>query len=238
MNFKYLTEFLTKLNTPEGKLDYHKLAFPVISVLVSVVVIFLVVVPQIIQLINNQNTLNDLNNQVDNLDSKIAALSTISTPEYETNLNIVTKAIPASKDYIDSTPYIQDAIDKSRVQLTGLSFSEPPASGALSSYQIKVDLTGSILQLNQFLSQINRSVRVIRVSRIDISSGSSQSDISATITLLAYYSAVQKQNLSITQPVVNLSEQEQSELFRLDKSLKSQNINTPSGQVGRSDPFN
>lgn len=238
MNLKFISELLTNLNTPDGKLDYRKLAFPVVSVLVSAVVIFLVVLPQIIQLINNQKILNDLNTQVDNLDSKIAALSSISTPEYETNLNIVTKALPGSKDYIDSTPYIQDAIDKSKVQLTGLSFSESPATGALSAYQIKVDITGNLLQLNQFLSQINRSVRVIRVSKIDITSGSSGGDLSATISILAYYSAVKKPNLSISQPVINLSEQEQSELIKLDKSLKTQDVKTPTGQVGRSDPFN
>jgi Tfp pilus assembly protein PilO len=238
MNAKFLTDFLTNINTPDGKLDYRKIAFPAVSVLVSAIVFFIVVIPQIIQIINNQNELLELQTQSSNLESKIAALNSISTTEFESNMSVATSALPATKDYIDSTPYIQDAINKSSVKLTGLSFAESNVPGPISSYLIKVDLEGSLTQMNQFLTYINRSARVIKVSKIELSGTSAQNSYTATMTLLAFYAPNQKQNIALTQPVVSLNEQELAQIDQLEKTLKSQTVSTPNMQVGRSDPFN
>lgn len=236
MTINFLTNLLSNLNTPDGKIDYRKFAFPIISLIVSIVVLFAVVIPQSIELFNNQATLNDLQTQTDNLDSKIAALGTISTPEFESNLNTVTTALPISKDYIDSTSYIQDALDKSKVTLTGLSFSEVTPTGGIESYKVKVDLSGSLTTINQFLTLINRSPRTMRVARIELNSGSVNFDV--TVYVSAYYAPIQKQNLSLTQPVVALTNQELEQILQLEKNLKADSPRTSTQQVGRLDPFN
>lgn len=234
MNFNL--SIFSNLNTPEGRLDYRKFAFPVTSLVVSIVAFFTVVIPQAIELSINQAALTDLQTQVDNLDAKVAALSNISTPEFESNLNTVTQALPVTKDYIDSTSYLQNAIDKSKVTLTGLSFSEVAPTGDVESYKVKVDISGSLTSANQFLSLINRSPRTIRVSRIELNSDAGNFD--ATVFVTAFYAPIQKQNLSLTQPVVALTDQELEQILQLSKNLKADAPKNPTEQVGRSDPFN
>lgn len=238
MNLQFIKNFLTNFSTPDGKPDYRKLIFPLASIITSVIIFVLVVVPQVLQLFENQNELNSLKNQADNLDSKISSLAAISTPDFELDLKLVSNALPLSKDYIDSTPYIQEAVDKSNVSLTGISFAESPQVAGVNSYMIKLDIDGNLTQLNQFLSIINHTPRVLRVDRIELSGDSNQSKYSATITIKAFYSPIQKQALTLTQPVVNLSDQESNQISQLEKTIKNFNLKTPTDQVGRNDPFN
>lgn len=238
MNIESLKSLLTSLNTPDGKLDYRKFAFPAISIVTSLIVIAAVVIPQSMQLIENQNNITDLQTQIDNLSSKVNTLNSISAPQFESDTAIINKALPGNKDYIDSTSSIQDAIDKTKVTLTGISFAEGQPTGGIENYKIKVDLQSSLQSINQFISLINRSPRIMRISRIELTGGQNQAEFTATITISAFYALPQKPALTVTQPVSALTADEQTQILQLEKNFKTTTSSSNSQPTGRSDPFN
>jgi len=204
----------------------------VLTIILSVFVIF----PQVSDYLRINTQIGELQDQITALNTKAGVLETITESDYQNQLEIVLKALPAERDFVVAATQLQTLAQQSTLALSGLTFAE---SGGADSYQIKVEVVGNYDAIKTFVHKVDAAPRVMKVGIIDISP-ERLPIYTGSITINAYFSPLTTQVGKIDQPVVSLSEKDLEYIQQLSQQFAIiPGVFTTSGSrgSGKVDPF-
>ena len=245
----------------ESSLDFAKystLAVSVVSILVSLLILFLVVWPKLTETLQIKKSNSELTQKVSSLKEKAGILASLDQSELEKQVVAAEQLLPSGKNVFLLVSQIERAAASSgvllnRVESTPGSLNEtsgePPANAAASaagaqteispSLKVSVSVTSGYSSLLQFLNNVLAIPRAVSISDLAISSATSEgsAQLKASMSVIAYYKQLPKDLGSIEAPVTELT---QSEKDRLEKIIDTGLATTPSAaqvSVGREDIF-
>jgi hypothetical protein len=184
---------------------YKEFLLPLGVILVSILVILYVVFPQIQQYSDSQNLVKAEQQKLDTLNNNYTLLTSLDDTTITTDLNTLSIALPAQKDFagiIDAISYVSAktgvAVGNFQFSLGDLSSSNFGGT-AYPSTKIDLTITGSTQNLASFAHEIIKTKPVAEVSSINISGGT------GSLTILFYYKPFPAQNVSDETQIMPLS---------------------------------
>lgn len=221
-------------------LTYRLYLFPAIVVLSSLILIFLIIIPQLSKLISNQKTQSELINNLKFLEVKAQTLESYDSKDLSNKVSYTLASFPQDKDFGNAIGLIQNLTIQSGFSLTSLTIGTRTNKIADSqSYVIQLQVIGPKNLIRVLLSNIESSSRLIRVGGIEISNTIDQQVLNVALNLDVLYAPVPGSFGSIDSTLPDLSEKDQELLATLAKNLPpaltSTNVSLPSR--GKANPF-
>lgn len=196
--------------------NYRFYIFPVIVALSSLILIIFVIYPQTIKLLTNQKIGGEIAKKSVILETKAQTLENYDSGDLSAKVNSALSFYPSEKDLASIIGLLQDITAKSGFSITSLSLGGGLENKGLQSYGVKLDAVGPQKLMQNFLSNLEGSLRLIRISSLETSSAINQT-IQASISLDVLYSSQTGDLGSIDSPVPQLSKEEEEVLARLAK---------------------
>lgn len=241
-NFK---EKLKEISKNEYFIRYKPFILPVVSSVTCVLLLLFVIIPQSLKIKTNRKNLNDIQTKVKFYKQKTATLKQIEPQLYNDNLTAALLALPDDRDIPGIIGQVQTLLLQIGLSLDGITFSNPAASGnAVSNYQVHVQTTGGIEQIKSFISKMQESSRLVRLTQVDLTSfGASGEKIQANTEFTTFYQPLPQIATNLDQQVPELSEKDKQLLAKLKNSLSQispliQSQEPAGGLVSKNDPFN
>src|SRR3989344_3003430 len=239
---------------------YSSLAVSAVSILVSLLILFLVVWPKLSETLQIKNSNSELTQKADSLKQKAGILSRLDQAELEEQVVASEQLLPSGKDTFLLISQIERAAASSGILLnrvestpglldtaSGGASGNPaaPSAGAQTaiapSIKVSVSLTSGYSSLLSFLNNVLVIPRAVSITDLSVSSATSEgsSQLKASMSIIAYFKELPTDLGSIETPVAELS---QSEKDRLEKIINTGLSATPSVTVpqvplGRADIF-
>lgn len=229
----------------EGLKEFYQknrgLIFPVLVGLASLLLIFLVLIPQIGNLISNNSSLTQVQEKSRFLEVKASELQNVDEVQLQKDLNISLNALPSNKDYLEVINLIQALLPQSGFSLNSLQFGQDTNQSAKPAFTVKMELSGSRSSLNVLLTNFESTYRPMRIASIETNTKEQNSAfISAVILLNIFYSPLPTTLGSVETPLPKLTDKDQELINNLAKVITPVSSTGPvSGnvQLGKSDPF-
>ncbi|MBF8249676.1 MAG: hypothetical protein HW400_277 [Candidatus Levybacteria bacterium] len=168
------------------KIIYDKnklLIIPIVVILVSLVLFFQFVIPQFNALItlNKQAKESELKLQV--LKKNLDMLSNINESTLDSQLSVLTQALPFNKDFIGILNSVYSTAQMTGVGLGGFSFavgdlSKPESSNNSPVVTLSLPINSSVMVVNSFVETISKTVPLAEVSLIKVGASSSVVNLS------------------------------------------------------------
>jgi Tfp pilus assembly protein PilO len=184
---------------------YKEFLLPVGVILVSILVIVYVVFPQIQQYFSSRNLVKVEQQKLDKLKNNYTLLTSLDDAKITADLNTLSLALPAQKDFagiIDAISYVSAktgvAVGNFEFSLGNLSASNF-AGTAYPSTKIDISLKGNTKNIAQFAHEITRTMPIAEVTTINITGNS------GSLTILFYYKPFPAQNVSDETQIIPLS---------------------------------
>lgn len=219
---------------------YRLIILPVFSVVFSLIVVLLLVIPQIQRIVNNQKDLESANKAQTELEDKANILEKVDLDEYKENLSTALAAIPPQQDTPAVLGEVLFLIGDSGMKIDSLSFTQPSKDGNIESFSSLIGISGTKAGLDTFLNKARKVPRIMKVLGLSVTSSATGEKIQASITLASYFQGLPTVLGNIDQPVSLPTEQELAVL----REIKSYQSLVPvrasedvTGPTGKSDPF-
>lgn len=214
---------------------YRMIIFPVVIVLSCLILIVFVMIPQLGKLLKNSKTETDFKTKSESLNTKAEALENLDEKDLQKKLKDVVTSFPQEKDFITLITLLQKITTESGFNMTSLSFGG--GSSKDTGYGITIEVTGPKSILARLLNSIETSLRLMRVERIEISSGKAGDVISANLAISALFSPLPGNLGSIDSPLPEISSGEEELLARLSRVQEMPLTTVDLSATGKSNPF-
>lgn len=229
----------------EGLKEFYQknrsLIFPVLVGLASLLLIFLVLIPQIGNLISDNSSLTQVQEKSRFLEVKASELQNVDEVKLQKDLNISLNALPSNKDYLEVINLIQALLPQSGFSLNSLQFGQDTNQSTRLAFTVKMELSGPRSSLNVLLTNFESTYRPMRIASIETNTKEQNSAfVSAVILLNIFYSPLPTSLGSVETPLPKLSDKDQELINNLAKVITPVSSAGPvSGNVplGKSDPF-
>lgn len=236
---KNFIDYLKSLQQNDGdnkKSLLRTFILPLSAVIITILLSVFVIIPQVMDYLRINDQIADLRSQISSLQTKAEVLEGVTESDYQDQLEVVLKALPTERDYVVAATQLQTIAQTSPLTMTGLTFGE---SGGADSYQIKVDVVGTLAGVKNFIHRVDSAPRVMKVGVIDISPERPPL-YTASITINAYFSPLATQVGKVDQPVASLTESDLEFIQKLSTEFATiPGVFTTPGtrSTGRLDPF-
>ena len=230
---------------------YSLYGWPLISILISIIIAFSVIFPQIFDYFKTEKDIAALNQRQQALETKANSLAAINKQDYQANLEIVKTVLPENQDLPASIGQIEALLAQSNLDMQDITFatgqSGIPAGVTatnktvvgLQNFQIKLDVTGSQKAFQDFMQNVQNAPQLMRITALDISNGTG-GNVSASLTLVSFYEGPPGGISDVEQPLVGLTSDETTLLSQLQKQVTVSPINqgvTVLPPRGKTNPF-
>lgn len=219
---------------------YEYAFLPTFSAIVFLGLVTLVIAPNVTKLIETNRNIEDLIIRKQSLETKLRGLEQSDPETVKKNIETTLMALPEDKDIPGAINQLLYLVNTNNLILTGVSFT--PASGVedgTSTYQVKMDVTGDLINLRNFVNRIKENVRLLKPDSLEIT-GARFTEIQSTIAVKVYFQPLQNSIGDVEKPLPVIT---QKDLEALAKIKDSATINSQiSGvaddtQKGKADPF-
>ncbi len=220
---------------------YRLYIFPAIVALSSLFLIIFALYPQTAKLIENQRVAGDLTNKSKFLATKVTALESYSAEDLSRKVGIALDAFPADQDYGNVLGLLQGVAAQSGFTISSITFGNTPSKlGNASSFTIRLEIKGLRSLFQSFLTNLENSPRIMRVSSVDISFTQASETFDGAMGLEVLYSPAPQTFGTVDSPLPSLSQKEEELLVTLSSSRTaltvSPSVAQPS-QGGKANPF-
>jgi hypothetical protein len=194
---------------------YKDFLLPIGVMVVSVLVILYVVFPQIQQYSNSQDLVKTEQQKLDALNSNYNLLTSLDDAKIAANLNTLSLALPAQKDFAGIIGAITYVSAKTGVSVGNFEFSLGDLSAsnfagtAYPSTKIDISLKGDTKSIINFAHEITKTMPIAEVTALNISGNSGD------LTVLFYYKPFPAQNVNDQTAIVSLSAKQLSLINQL-----------------------
>mgnify|MGYP001558324875 CR=1 FL=1 len=221
-------------------LTYRLYLFPVAIAISSLILIFLIIIPQLGKLISNQKAEKALVNNLKFLEVKAQTLDSYDSNDLSNKVSYVLASFPQDKDFGNVIGLIQNLTIQSGFSLTTMTISTATNKTAnAQSYSIELEVVGPKNLISILLSNIERSTRLMRVGSIEIRNTISQQTVNISLSLDVLFAPTPASFGSIDSTLPDLSQKDQELLTTLAKNFTpvftSENVSLPSR--GKANPF-
>ena len=235
---------LTTLEASALFAKYKEYLVPVGVILVSILIIFLILLPQIQQFFSSEQTLKRENEKLSILKNNYDFLSNLSDETVDENLNVLSLALPANKNFAGIVNEISTASIESGVTVLNFSFqvgnltADIKEKAKYPTLQLTVRLSGGSIAIANFVGQLYKTVPTAEVTSIKVKGKD------ASVTILFYYKSFPAQTVSEEEPIAKLTAKENA-LIQQISSWNNVNFNSesflpaslPASISGRDSPF-
>lgn len=198
---------------------YRMYLFPAIVALSSLILIIGVIYPQTVKLIVNQKAQEDLLNKSSLLDNKVSALEGYNGQDLPQKVEIALQALPADKDFGRILGILDQLAIRSGFSISSISLGNAAGKvGNTDSYQVKIELKGAKVLLPVFLSSLENSARLIRISSIDSSINAANQSVDLTLVVDALYAGLPQKIGAPDTPLPELNQQDEQTIAVLSES--------------------
>lgn len=227
-----------------------------IPTLVSVIIVVLTVV----FLIPKLNEVRDVNEQVnqtkvrvDKLEQKLNSLKTLSEPELQKNVDLLTLALPTGEDVFNLISLVKTIGQENNLNLVSYSLSQtdtPTSNTTNTTEALSVDLNGTfnadLDSLQNFIRQIESTLPLTTVENIKVktmeASGSAQINLyalSLEVKIRSLYSPLPKTLGKVETPLPKITDNDNKLIEQIKKfsTYETQQVPLETVTVGRENPF-
>jgi hypothetical protein len=244
INFKKAGDFkVDKWSMIIAYNKYKGFLLPLAVVLVSIVVIFLILIPQMQQYFSSREMLGQETQKLEILKNNYNFLANVNEEVLDTNLKSLTKILPNEKDFFGIINSVSIVSSKAGISLSNFKFtlgnlSKISGQNDSISPTIQMELTtqGDARLLNSFINELYKTAPLVEIYSIK------HKNDKAVLLLQFFYKPFQPENISEETPVVELSAKDQklikeislwNNIFENNESTLSTDINftaTPSSE--------
>lgn len=221
-------------------IKYKFFLFPFLIVMACILVGFFVIYPQWSRIIADQDRIAALDKKTSLLESKARKLDSLDEKDIKEKLAVALKVLPAESDFATTLGLIQNLANQ--YQFIIVNFQTSQSGGKenlkLTEYSISLDLIGPRDLMKKFIDSINENFRLMRTARLEINIPSSKDEVTANITVDAFFSQIPQSLGSVDAPVPEISNDDE----RLMTELASQQpyvapTTVSGGPKGKTNPF-
>lgn len=150
---------------------YKDFVIPFFIILVSIVLLGRVVAPSLFDLFDAQEKQKTELQNLSSMKNNLSLLKSIDEATLDSQLRIVSKALPIDKDFEGVLNAISDASDKSGVTIGGFKFlvgnlSEIEEETDLPTLEVDLTVNGSVYDANDFIGRLNKTLPISEISNI------------------------------------------------------------------------
>jgi hypothetical protein len=232
---------------------YKDYILPLIMIVSSILVFFVVVIPQFQQYFSAQAELKIETGKLQVLKNNYNFLANLNNAKIGADFSALSYALPAGKDFAGIMNAISFVSAKTGIPVGDFNFSlgnlsneKTEGFSAVPSVKIEVNLVGSSREIMRFIAELYKTIPVSEVTSIKTGGNL------GTIAILFYYRPFPPRAIDNSAPILDLSNQESALVKNVslwnnavDQSLMpvipsifsgSENA-TPSSSQGNSGPF-
>lgn len=240
-----IKEKLSTILKNEYYIKYQPVILPAVTGIICLILLLFVVIPQFTKIQTNQKNLKQIQEKIKFYNQKAATLKNIEPKAYEDNLTATLLALPDDRDIPGIIGQIQTLLLQTDLLLDGVIFTNPSVAGSgVNNYQVKIEVTGELENIKSFISKMQESSRLVRLSQIELSSfGLTATKVKASMEFTTFFQSLPQTVINLDKEVPELSNNDKQLLAKLKGSI----TNTPSGGtiqsppisviVGKTDPF-
>lgn len=222
-------------------LNYRLYIFPFVVVLSSLILIVFVIFPQTMKLITNQKAESEMINKSSLLETKAQTLETLDEKDLNQKVGYAINSLPTDKEFISDMAVLQDITARSGFSAVSIVIGNNISSDAnTQSYNIKLEVLGPSTMLQNLLTNIEDSPRLVRVNSVEASVGKGAQNTATSLDVSVLFSAAPKNAGGIDTPLPTLSQKDEEILVKLARSgAISQQPQTffSLGSRGKTNPF-
>lgn len=222
-------------------LKYRIYALPVLSIIFSLALLILVVIPQISASQKTSEEINTLNQKNTNLQKKLADLNSIDDSLYTDYLTSAKLALPVEKDISGAIGQVLYLIKSEQLTLNSIGFSTPKEENKTQSFQIRVELEGNMNNFKNFINKTASNPRILKVTSLEVSGSKRLDKVQVSLTLTTYFQDEPKALGDVEQalPIPAAKDFEYLATVKANSLLIPViNTNEIVGDKGKADPFN
>ncbi len=210
--------------------------FPVAVALSCLILIVFVMIPQLTKFLKNSQVEASFKTKSDFLDTKVEALESLDEKDLQKKARDAVISFPQEKDFVTLIILLQKITSENGFNMTsllfgGARFSKDP------SYGILIEVAGPKSIFARLLNSIETSHRLMRIDRIEISSGKSGDVISANLSISALFAPIPGNLGSVDSPLPPISKGEEELMARLSKGQEVPLTAVELSPTGKSNPF-
>lgn len=221
-------------------ITYRLVVFPVVTAFSCLILIIFVIYPQASSLIGNYQTEEKFQDDFRNIKAKAQILESLDKTDLNRKLELALNVYPTDYDYADVIGVLQGVIGKLGFDLVSLQVGGTAKQAKDSSaYQIKVEITGPKVMLQDLIKNIESYPRIMKVNGINVSSTGGSDDVSVNLDIMVYYQPLPKTAGNEDSSLPAISEEEEAILTALARSQPATAQVTRDTQVptGKINPF-
>lgn len=211
-----------KINTQLNKeaianlyFENKEYALPLFAIIVSVLLFFVFIVPQATSFPSRKNEIDIETAKLNKIKESEKVLSSIDENLIDSQLKIVSKALPSNKAFQEVLNSISTAATLSNTQIENYQFQEDENAlvdaNKFPSLTFEVDVTGDVRQAIELINQLHKTYPISEVTNIINSGGVS------TITILFYYKPFPSISFEDRGQIRNMSAKEKSTIDEISK---------------------
>lgn len=203
---------------------YRPFILPVLVLLVCTFLFLYVIIPQMRSWLSLEGQITDTRAKVQTLTQDITSLSSVNDTNLDSQMRIVAKALPVSKDLISMLGSLDNAGVSSGVSISDYSVQSMAGSavGTNQVIQLSLSVTGNLASVEKFITALKNEIPLADV--VDMRT----TQTSSALTITFFYKPLDKITFNESDKIQTLSASE----INLINKLASYDINkTDSGDL-------
>lgn len=161
---------------------YKDFTIPFIIVLASILLFAKIVLPSLFDFFDAQEKQKVELKTLTNMENKLSLLKSVDDQLLDSQLAIVSKALPIDKDFASILNAISDVSNKSNVSIESFKFSvgdlsEEEGKGEFTTLGLDLTLNGSTYDTNDFIGRLNSTLPLSEINNISATENLSDIEI-------------------------------------------------------------
>ncbi len=216
---------------------YRLFIFPAAVVVSCLILLTFVLIPQIGVFLKNSRLEQDFRTRSEFLNTKVEALEGLDEDSLRRQVSYVLSSLPGEKDFAGTIILLQNIANENGFVITALSLGAGSGnkSSTGQSFGARLEAVGAKNLLGRFLSSIESSPRLMRVTNIEVSSGRGGDIVDANLAIEAMFTPIPANLGSIDSPLPQISSGEEELISKLARTEVSTAV--PLTVTGKADPF-
>lgn len=221
-----------------------ELVLPLICVLASAGLVFLVIVPGVASIRNQRETKVRREEELESFREKVRKLDTLSSQirELERSLSLVTNALPDEDKIPELMTQLQGMADEAGVVVSNLQYGggggkgREEKSGEVESIRFQMGVEGEYPKIEGLFKLFEQASRAVLLDRFGLSTRK-EASMSANLAVSSFFLAPPDKARIDTPITLDLSSSSFRDAMARVGALKVYEITVEKGEVGKENPF-
>src|SRR3989344_6009772 len=196
---------------------YRLFIFPGVVSLSCLILIAFIIFPQTSKLISNSKLESDLKSKQGLLEAKAQVLENLDEQDLSNKVNSALSAYPSDKDFASVVGLLQNLSGQAGFTIASLTINQSGSAkyGNSQSYSVKLEILGPDSLIPSFISTIESSPRIMRVSTMDINTTRATDILNLVLSLEVLYGELPSTFGTVDSPLPQLTSKDEELIAKL-----------------------